>query len=345
MEQDEAGRGIEISGDGSTLAVGFPGNGNGFVRLYKFNNENKQWDPKGDPIFGPQAQSGFGLAISLSEDGDTILVGSPFYSSPEKSRSGQVSVYQFDQIKNGWFLYGNAVDGEDPNCLFGTSVDFVPDGTQFVVGAPGCVSNRGTVQAFILGQAVNGQHYWDTYGSIMRGQTEGDRFGHDVSTTKDAELLTISSPLADSVNGESGVGKVLQYFWDASGYYFVLDDTEGPRPESRFGNSIALSPSGRTFVAAEEVKSSFPNKNTGSVRVYSRDENFYWALTGDFIGLPLGPVETYVNKGPSIALSGEETSSLLARYLAIGYESVEFDDITLPPSGLVRVYEWRGIRL
>eukprot|EP00978_Attheya_sp_CCMP212_P034339 scaffold143380_cov50-Attheya_sp.AAC.1 len=349
-EQDEAGRGMDISEDGSTLAVGFPGNGFGFVRLYKFNNENETWEPKGDPIFGPHMQSGFGLAISLSEDGDSILVGAPFYNSAEKLRSGQVSVYQFDMITNGWFLYGSPVDGKDSDFLFGTSVDFTSDGTWFVAGAPGDLSKRGTVQVYTLSRAVNGEHFWDTYAQEIKGEV-GERFGHEVCIGKNEEIIAASSPLAASANGKKEVGKVATYTWEqvttiTKGIFFPLDDApEGPRPESRFGNSIAMSASGVSFVAAEEVKSSFPNKNTGSVRAYYFNVDSLWELTGDFVGLPLGPVETYVNKGPSVALSGEETSKFMARYLAIGYESVEFEDSTIPSSGLVRVYEWRGIRL
>jgi len=356
MEQDEAGRGMDISEDGSTLAVGFPGNGNGFVRLYKFNNENENWEPKGDPIFGPQMQSGFGLALSLSGDGDSIVVGAPFYSSTENVRSGQVSVYQFDMIRNGWFLYGSPIDGKDSDCLFGTSVDFTPDGTWFIAGAPGDLSKRldltkrGTVQVYTLSRALNGEHFWDTYSQEIKGEV-GERFGHEVCIGNNEEIIAASSPLAASANGEKEVGTVATYAWEqvstvTKGIFFPLDDApEGTRSEGRFGNSLAMSASGVSFVAAEEVKSSFPNKNTGSVRAYSFDVDSLWELTGEFVGLPLGPVETYVNKGPSVALSGEETRKFMARYLAIGYESVEFEDSTLPPSGLVRVYEWRGIRL
>lgn len=81
---DTAGTAISLSGDGTTLAIGAPGNTGlglagggspgGHVRVYRF--ANGAWTQLGADLDGPPGAQ-FGSAVSLSGDGTRLMAGGP----------------------------------------------------------------------------------------------------------------------------------------------------------------------------------------------------------------------------------------------------------------------------
>jgi hypothetical protein len=89
---------VSLSDDGKTIAVGAPGNnGNGddsgYVRVYRMSDSETEWTQLGVDIDGEQAGEWSGYSVSLSGDGNTVAIGSPYYVSDSGYEGGQVKVY------------------------------------------------------------------------------------------------------------------------------------------------------------------------------------------------------------------------------------------------------------
>lgn len=88
---DSFGSSVSISGDGTTIVVGAPGNddngpNSGHVRVYTYNSKINQYVQVGYDIIGDQGNFGFGRTVSISADGSSFVIGG----------SGAVYVYKFN---------------------------------------------------------------------------------------------------------------------------------------------------------------------------------------------------------------------------------------------------------
>ena len=72
---------ISLDETGHTIAIGDPSNytqgtGIGKVKVYEWNNNISSWIQKGNDILGFTGD-GFGNTVVLSNDGNTVAIGSP----------------------------------------------------------------------------------------------------------------------------------------------------------------------------------------------------------------------------------------------------------------------------
>jgi hypothetical protein len=127
---DEFGFFSNISGDGSTIVAAAPlKNANtGEVKVYENSNDN--WVQKGSTLVGQSTNSIFGSAVSLSEDGNILLVG----AGGNDNMRGQASVFKYNG--SDWVLLGTAINGDNQDDLFGLSATISNDGLTILVGAP-----------------------------------------------------------------------------------------------------------------------------------------------------------------------------------------------------------------
>ena len=232
---------VAISGDGSTIAVGAPGedsaaktngdignnglDGAGAVYIYKKTNE--VWDLQ-TYLKAPTAgeNDGFGTAISLSNDGNTIVVGAPGEDSQadgidmdqfDNSAENAGAAYVYRRSGDTWLLQNyikasNSGEGD----LFGSSVSLSTFGSTLSVGAPGEGSNSLNVNGDEINDlapsagavyvyALDGDN-WTQQAYIKASNTDaGDLFGSKVSINKNGSTLVVGAPhessAATSVNG------------------------------------------------------------------------------------------------------------------------------------------------
>lgn len=134
--EEKSGEVVSLSADGNTLAIGSPkcaqgGRGVGKVRVYEWSSNS--WQQKGATFHGSILDEKLGTAISLSDDGSVLAIGSPKYSST-MGDGGKVDVYFWSN--NSWqhrspSIYGDGIDDE-----LGSSIDLSANGTILAVGAP-----------------------------------------------------------------------------------------------------------------------------------------------------------------------------------------------------------------
>ena len=94
---DQSGRGVALSADGDTVAIGAhlnDGNGDaaGHVRIYAWDGAG--WDQRGGDIDGEAAGDQSGRWVALSADGDTVAIGAPG-NGGSGSNAGHVRVVAF----------------------------------------------------------------------------------------------------------------------------------------------------------------------------------------------------------------------------------------------------------
>ena len=107
-QNDYSGYGIDMSDDGTIVAIGAVGNigengswvAPGHVRVYKYDNGS--WAQLGADIDGPISYDGnnsitgdFGHSVALSSDGTILAVGDRYYSPGSTVNTGLVNVYQY----------------------------------------------------------------------------------------------------------------------------------------------------------------------------------------------------------------------------------------------------------
>lgn len=312
-----AGHAVSLSADGNLLAVGAPASTNysGLVRMFEWDGND--WVQKGGDIPGAAAQDQSGHALSLSADGLTVVIGSP-YSDENGISSGQVRVYAWSG--SDWMQKGSNVDGESGGIASGYSVALNADGSTMVIGAPHAnPGNSGRARVY----AWDGSD-WVPKGNDLDGASAGEKLGFSVSLSADGQSLAIGSPFGSKDGLVTGKVRVFSWIgiWVQKG-----SDIDGEAEGDFFGGSVSLSNDGNT-VAIGGSKNDGNGTDAGQVRVYK------WSGTD------------WVQKGSEI--NGEAEKDYSGRAVALNSHGdmvaigATGNDGNGDRAGHVRVYKWSG---
>lgn len=146
---------MSLSADGNRMAVGAPkannnGADSGNVTIWDFSEGD--WIQVGSNIPGENFRDETGFCVSLSDDGQRLVVGDRFYDDPEFN-SGRIRIFQW--VESDWQQIGLSSIGEDRADFFGQAVAISPDGSTVGGGAPqGGTDTPGQVKVF-------GEYPWD----------------------------------------------------------------------------------------------------------------------------------------------------------------------------------------
>ncbi len=170
FENEFLGQTFDLSDDGSTLAVGLPYSGGalkntGTVEIYRWNSLD--WVIKGSVLTGLTANDYFGYDVSLSANGNYLLVSAPYVEEtntigyPETLAPSPISeayayVQAFTWVKinsyefpendyrnyaGKWENMGTMLLGKSANEAFGTSVAIAANKNIIAVGTPLSIVN------------------------------------------------------------------------------------------------------------------------------------------------------------------------------------------------------------
>jgi hypothetical protein len=104
------GNSVSLSGGGNTAIVGGPFDNSGIGAVWVFSRSRGVWSQQDDKLVGTGAAGGLGNSVSLSNDGNTALVGVPFDNASGGTPPGAALVF---------FRFAGAIG--NANC-FGQSV-------------------------------------------------------------------------------------------------------------------------------------------------------------------------------------------------------------------------------
>jgi hypothetical protein len=138
---------LSISADGKTPAVGRTGWNNetysfyrpGYIRVYKFDEDDASWQQIGDDINGTELgvpfDLAFGSVLCLSKDGMIVAIGDMNAKLGNLAFSGAVRVYRFEGAGSSWVPFGQVITGTAANDFLGSPLSLSVDGGTIAIGS------------------------------------------------------------------------------------------------------------------------------------------------------------------------------------------------------------------
>ena len=271
---DGFGKSVSISHDGKMIVVGANyndganGEDSGHVRIYRLDDEGSRWEQIGEDIDGDVAEAQSGFSVSLSGNGENVVIGGAPRDQFAEIWTGQVKVFRIDSAGSSWEPLGERIFGDDAGDVFGWSVDITPDGNTVAIGSQTNDGSDGPgyVKVFSLELSDNlGTSTWKQIGKNIIGESTFDFFGRSISLSDDGKTLAVGA----KYNNGNGInsGHVRVYRMDAdseSGWMQIGGDIDGEEKGDYSGYSVSLSADGNTVAIGSPAYDSPP----GHVRVF-----------------------------------------------------------------------------
>ena len=163
----------------------------------------------GSDIDGVANADQFGYAVSMSNDGNRMVIGANNDDTPG-SQAGSVEVYEYSS--GSWTKMGSTINGEATNDQFGFAVSMNGAGDRIVVGAifnDGGGSNSGHARVFDWNGTA-----WTQVGADINGEPADDRFGISVSMNDAGTRSVVGADTNDGYGSNSVNARVLA--WNGS---------------------------------------------------------------------------------------------------------------------------------
>ena len=319
---DQFGNSVSLSDDGNSLAVGATGEDSNSTGVGGVDNNNandagaayfftrsitRTWNQQAYiKASNASGGDGFGSSVSISGDGNTLVVGANLERGISTGVGGVQTrgdalagaVYVFTRSTPTWSQQAYIKPSSISNQTlyqFGWSVSLSDDGNSLAVGATGEDSNstgvdgaENNINAFFNSGAVyvftRSGLTWSQQAYIKASNTGGsDQFGYAVSLSDDGNSLAVSAPFEDSnakgVNGKQNnddgsanqSGAVYVFTRSASTWSqqaYIKASNSGAN--DAFGISVSLSADGNSLaVGAREEGST----STGVVNGVPAQDN------------------------------------------------------------------------
>jgi collagen type VII alpha len=302
------GRSTSVSADGNTAIVGAVNGANNVA--YVFIRSGSAWVEQ-QRLQGADltSDSEFGYSVSMSSDGNTALVGSPYQGTGSDSQKG--AVYVFTRSNGVWTQQQKLTASDAATSdLFGWSVALSSDGSTAVVGAysedTSPSSNNGAAYIFIFSGGT-----WTQQQKLLASDpASDDNFGGSVAISSDGNTALVGVTGEDT-SPESNNGAVYVYTRSGSTWTeqqkLQASDLES---SSNFGFSISISLDGNTALIGSYTETTSPTSQQGAVYVFTRSSGTWTqqqkllasdAVSSDFFGF-------------SVSLSGDGNTALIGAY-------------------------------
>jgi hypothetical protein len=279
-----------LSGDGKTVIIGanWANSGYGWAGVSRYTNGG--WSAATLIDYNTPAYGQFGIAVALSADGNTALVGAFVVS--------WAGVYRY--VDGAW---GGPVQLVSTATDFGKAVSLSADGNTAIVGAPAHNSNSGYAAVF---RCVNG--VWS--GPIVLTSTAGAsaEFGNSVKLSGDGNTAIVGAHYKGTTDdGYAAVYRCVNGVWSGP---VVLVSTSGPYGE--FGSSVSLSYNGNTALVGAQADNSY----IGYAAVFTYVGGVWSAAT--VLTNPVGGG----GFGSSVSLNYDGTIVIVGAFVGAGYAGI-----------------------
>lgn len=228
--------GISVGLGGDNLAVGTPGDDTGgvdlgCVHIYSriegpFEFSTTLYPNDGEP------GDGFGQAISISDDGKTLVIGSPGVEGAAFDNVGAAYVFYWDE--SSWSRVARVVaDSRTAEAAFGSAVVMNPSGSDCVVASPRHSESfeRGAVWWFT--RDFGGDDQWGR-ATVRFGEFADDLFG--TALAYDGNYVAVSAP----GYGEHGTVYMYQRTVETTNDWAQIRQINGTEEVDGWGAQLAL---------------------------------------------------------------------------------------------------------
>jgi len=255
---DFFGRAVAISDDGNTVVVGafYEDTGaNDAGSAYIFARSGSTWSQQAKiQATTPQALAVFGTFVSISGDGNTVIVGAPKEDAPGDGEDG--FVYIFARSGSTWSQQARlTTPGGESYAYFGSSVALSSNGNTAIVGAEGGIGPGGEYSAGAAHIFTRSGTTWTHEARIQASDVvRNNNFGQSVSMSNDGNTVIVGDLDNDTVGLNAGA----VYFFTRDGTTWTelsmvqasdVVERQNDGNELRFGSSVALSGDALTAIA------------------------------------------------------------------------------------------------
>ncbi len=171
-------------------------------------NSESNWIQIGQDTDGAAEYDISGWAVSLSADGKTVAIGSPYINDDEGWNYGQVRVYYLDEFSSSWVQQGLDLVGDLSGDEFGKSVALSADGNILAIGAPTYdqAVSPGYVKVYHLQDDD-----WKQMGNDIKGTADKGYFGYSISLSEDGKTFAIGDYYTNENGADEGSVSVYQF--------------------------------------------------------------------------------------------------------------------------------------
>lgn len=307
---DQAGYAVSLSADGNTAVVGAPlADGSidfdqGAVYVYVRSGGTWTEDAKLTASDGAQGDE-FGRAVSISGDGNTVIVGMPYYG------------YAYVYVRSGgtWSEQASFTGSDstmDDN--FAQTVSLSADGSMALIGSSmstiGMNPLQGAAYVFVRSGGI-----WTEQDKLVASDGFAlELFGYSVALNADGSTAVVGAML-DGIGGNIMQGSA--YVFARSGSTWTqqarLISNDG-WSEDRLGGVVSISADGNTVLATAQGDDIESNSNQGSAYVFVRSGGA-WTQKSKLIASDGNAFDSF---GTSGALSGNGLTVLVGALLGDG---------------------------
>ncbi len=242
--EDYSGYKIHLSGDGNSIIISSAGSINqGKVKVYYWSGSN--WIQKGGDFIGQNQDDFFGSSVNLSNDGNTVAIGSSAFSGIA-SFGGIVKLFEWNGIT--WTQKGSDILGTNPNQYLGASISLTGNGNTIAIGSPNNNTGTGIVQVYKW--IVNG---WVQEGLNITGSSINEYFGSSVSINGNGNLLAVGIPGKDGIgdwDGETRTYSLINTNW-----VYTANSISSNSQNAYSGSVVSLDDTGNTLLVTEPSNS------------------------------------------------------------------------------------------
>jgi len=280
------GHSVALSAAGDTALVGGPGDSTDAGAAWPFVRSGEAWAAQGGKLTGAMelGEGRLGVAVALSADGDTALVGAP------NDDGGIGAVWVYRRSGSSWSeqakLTGTEAAGDS---WFGRSVAISADGNTALIG--GFVDHNDVGAAWVFTRSGS---TWTQQGPKLTGGEESGagQFGWSVALAGDGDTALIGGRNDNEGAGGAWVFARSGSTWTQQGPKLTGGEESGL---GGFGWSVALSGDGDTALIGGQRDS----EQAGAAWVFTRSG------------------ATWARQGPKLAAAGEQGAALFGHSVAL----------------------------
>jgi FG-GAP repeat len=292
---------VALSGDGAVALVG--GRTDGASReggccargaVWVFRRSGATWTQQAELTDGRAGEDGeFGSSVALSRGGGTALIGASGFG-----HAG--AAWIFTATRSGWQRRAELTGrGASPDAFFGSSVALASDGETALIGADG---NKGGGAAWVF---TRRHSRWITQGARLVGKENSAfaRFGTAVALSSAGDTALIGAGGEDGERGTAWIFTRSGSSWQRRKKLTARGET----PLGNFGESVALSSSGKTALIGCPMDNGSGLERVGAAWLFSGSGSS-WTQRAEIVAPPTSGEDGLF--GESLALSGAGTTAL-----------------------------------
>jgi hypothetical protein len=270
---DQFGESVAISSDGNTAIVGAShedtGGGNaGAAYIFTWSETSSSWSEQQKiQASDKQAYDYFGGSVSISGDGNTVIVGARYEDSKFWSESGAAYIFTWSETSSNWSEQQKIKASDNQyGDHFGYSVAISGDGNTAIVGARG---EGGTGAAYIFTWSGTS---WDEQDIIHASDKQaGDGFGNSVSISEDGNTAIVGANYEDAVVGTNTITDTgAAYIFTRSNSNWTEQNkiqASDKQAYDGFGGSVFISDDGNTAIVGASHEDT-GGTNAGAAYLY-----------------------------------------------------------------------------